>query len=189
MQALRSRAPALIAIGGFPGAGKTTQAKRLAFELHIPRLSADMLGQIIRRSDALKNTSVNAHWIAYDVLFSLCAEFLKSGVSVLLDVNLGHTFQWQELDALRQLDPEPIWLPIVLQCPREICMERIRQRYAMDPNTYGHPDLYTTVPHILSVWAFLEQLDRPDTCIVNAARSDDEVFADIKQHVTLAMQR
>src|SRR5215475_304522 len=113
MHALRSRAPALIAIGGFPGAGKTTQAKRLAFELHIPRLSADMLGQIIRRSAALKNTSVNAHWIAYDVLFSLCAEFLKSGVSVLLDVNLGHSFQWQELDTLRQLDPEPIWLPIV----------------------------------------------------------------------------
>jgi predicted kinase len=185
MEALRSGRPALIALGGFPGAGKTTQAKRLASDLGIPRLSADALGQIIRISEALKDTSVNAHWIAYDVVFGLCAEFLQSGVSVILDLNMGHAFQWRQLDSLRARDLALIWMPIVLQCPREVCMERIRKRHTEDPDAHAPPDLYTTVPHIVGVWTFLEQLDRPDVYVVNAARPDDAVYADIKQYVTV----
>jgi adenylate kinase family enzyme len=188
MKSPRSVTPALIAFGGFPGAGKTTQAKRLAFDLGIPRLSADALGRIVGASQVLHGLDVNAQWIAYDVVFGLSAEFLQSGVSVVLDLNLGHAFQWQKLDALRQSDPAPIWVPIVLQCPRDVCMERIGKRYAANPDMYAPPDVYMTVPHIVGVWTFLEQFDRSDIYVVNAARPDDEIYADIQQHITNAMR-
>jgi hypothetical protein len=61
--------PALIALGGFPGAGRTTQATRLAGELRIPLLNADSLGDLIGVSEALRGLVVNAQWIAYDVVF------------------------------------------------------------------------------------------------------------------------
>jgi hypothetical protein len=161
---------------------------RLASELRIPLLSADSLGSLIGASEALRGLDVNAQWIAYDVVFGLCAEFLQSGVSVILDLNLGHAFQWQKLDALRQSGPALIWVPIVLQCPRDVCMKRIGKRYAANPDTYAPPDAYTTVPHIVGVWTFLEQLERSDTYVVNAARPDDEIYADIQQHITNAMR-
>jgi predicted kinase len=185
MKAPRSATPALIALGGSPGAGKTTQARRLASELRIPLLSADSLGDLIGASEALRGLDVNAQWIAYDVVFGLCSEFLQLGSSVILDLNLGHAFHWQKLDALRQSDPALIWVPIVLQCPRDVCMERIGKRYAANPNTYAPPDVYTTVPHIVGVWTFLEQLDRPDAYVVDAARPHDDVYADIRRYVTV----
>ena len=185
MKVSRRVTPALIALGGFPGAGKTTQARRLASELRIPLLSADSLGDLIGVSEALHGLDVNAQWIAYDVVFGLCVEFLQSGISVILDLNLGHAFQWLKLDALRQSDPVPIWVPIVLQCPREVCMERIGKRYAANSGVYAPPDVYTTVPHIVGVWTFLEQLDRPDAYLVDAARPHDEVYADIRWYVTV----
>src|SRR5262245_53135559 len=105
----------------------------------MPLLSADSLGNLIGASEALHGMDVNAQWIAYDAVFGLCGEFLQSGVSVILDLNLGHAFQWQKLDALRQSDSAPIWVPIMLQCPRNICMERIGKRYAANPDTHAPP--------------------------------------------------
>jgi adenylate kinase family enzyme len=170
-------------LGGFPGAGKTTMAKRLSAAWRIPRLSSDMLGQIIAASNALKQTSVDAYWIAYDVVFGLCTEFLTTGVSTILDINMGWAFQWQQLDALKHQHPDVRWLPILLQCSREICLQRIGHRYADDPAAASPPEIYTTTPHILNVWSFLERLNRPDTYVIDAGRPLDEVYADIAQYL------
>ena len=81
--------PALIIVGGFAGTGKTTVSRRLSAELSIPRLGSDTLGRTIKGSQALNGADVNAYWIAYEVLFRLCEEFIQSGVSTILDLTLG----------------------------------------------------------------------------------------------------
>ena len=175
---------ALIVIGGFAGTGKTSLSKRLSTEFSIPRLSSDAIGRTISMSQGIQNQSVNAIAIAYDVVFDLCAEFLRCGVSTILDLNMGWAFQWEHLDALREQQPAVVWVPILLHCPWELCIERIRHRYAAEPTMSAPPEVYMTKPQILKVWTFLEQLDRPDIHIVDAAKSEDQVYASIKQYLT-----
>src|SRR5688500_2152228 len=97
-----SARPAVIAIGGAPGAGKTPLAARLSSGLGIPRRSSDTIGRIITRSEGIKGGSVEVYWIAYDVLFGLCDEFVSAGGAAILDINLGWDFQWQRLARLRE---------------------------------------------------------------------------------------
>lgn len=175
---------ALIALGGPPGAGKTTLARRLSSELAIPRLGSDDIGRLIEQSGGLGPGAANANAfrIGYDVLFGLCEEFLRSGVSTLVDTNLGWAFQWQRLDALAARYPDTLILPIVLRCPRAVCLERIARRHAADP-THGPPALFRTEPTILRVYEFIERLDRPDIHFVDAAGSRDGVYEEVRRYL------
>jgi predicted kinase len=173
--------PVLIMLGGFAGTGKTVLSRRLSCELSIPRLGSDTIGRTIRTSQGISEGGADAYWMAYDVLFALCEEFLRSGVSTIIDLTLGWAFQWHHLDAIRDRHSGTLFLPMILRCPREVCIERIRQRYARDPAYYDPPGLYTTEHKLLSIWEFLERLDRPDVHSVDAARPQDEVYEDIKQ--------
>ena len=175
---------ALIVIGGFAGTGKTSHSTRLSAEFGIPRLSSDAIGRSISLSQGIQDQNVNAIAIAYDVVFDLCAEFLRCGVSTVLDLNMGWAFQWEHLDTLRAHQPAVVWVPILLRCPWELCLERIRHRYAAEPASSAAMEVYMTKPQFLKVWNFLEQLDRPDIHIVDAARSEEEVYASIKQYLT-----
>jgi thymidylate kinase len=105
-------------------------------------------------------------------------------VSHIVDVNLGWAFQWQHIDAMKHRYPSVIVLPIVLQCPRHICLERIRSRHTDHPNYYDPPELFTTDAKILSMWAFLDGLDRTDIHRVDATREIDEVYALITDYIT-----
>ena len=184
MKAARGDRPALIVLGGFAGTGKTTLARRLSAEWGIPTLGSDTIGRTISASEGIKDGAVNAYWIAYDVLFHLSEEFLRSGISVILDLNLGWAFQWQRLDAIRERHPQMLFVPIILRCPRELCLERIRRRHAGDP-TSGPPELYTTEQMHLGIWDFLERLDRPDVHVVDAAGPQEEVYEEIERHLAL----
>ena len=125
MNSIENGSAALIVIGGFAGTGKTSLSKRLAAEFGIPRLSSDAIGRTISLLQGIQGQSVNATEIAFDVIFDLCAEFLRHGISTILDLNIGWAFQWEHL----------------------------------------------------------ERLDRPDIHVVDAARSEDEVYASIKQYL------
>ncbi len=182
MPSIANTMSTLIVLGGPPGAGKTSLSKRLSIELSIPRLSSDSIGRTIRLSQGIQDGAVNATWIAFDVVFNLCAEFLEAGVSTVLDLNMGWAFQWQQLDAIRNHQPGVRWLPIILRCPRERCITRIRHRYDTEPTTSAPPELYDG-PRFVNVWTFLEQLDRPDVYSVDAARPEDHVYADVKRHL------
>jgi hypothetical protein len=65
---------------------------------------------------------------AYDVAFALAEEWSSLGVSALLDMNLGWTFHWEQVDALRQRHRLAKIVPIVLRCSRQTCLERIELR-------------------------------------------------------------
>lgn len=175
-----SHPTALIVIGGFAGSGKSTLSRRLSSELRIPRLGSDTIGRTIRGSRGIREGDVDAYWIAYELLFRLCEEFLQSGVSTILDLSMGWAFQWRELDAITARHPEVRVVPIVLRCPRELCLERISRRYRRDPAYYDPPELYTSDPKLLAIWEYLERLDRPGVSFVDAARPEDEADGEIR---------
>jgi predicted kinase len=175
--------PAAIAIGGPPGAGKSTLAARLSSELGIPRLSSDTIGRIIERSEGIRGGAVEAYWIAYDVLFGLCDEFVREGGAAILDINLGWDFQWQRLEWLRERHPMALLLPLVLRCPREVCLARIRERHEAAPDVWAPPERYMADDALMRVWGYLERLDRPGVRFVDAARADDAVYAEVMGHL------
>lgn len=174
----------LIVFGGFAGTGKTTISGRLSSELGIPRLSSDGLRQVIGSSRGVNGGEVNAGWLAYDVLFRLCDEFLTLGISTIVDTNLGHEFQWRWLDGIRSRHPAVVVLPILLRCPLEICLQRIQVRHESNPIGNAPSRLFTTASHIVSIWDYLTHLDRPDLHCVDAARSLNDVYDEVKAHVT-----
>jgi len=179
MPVIDSGPPIVIVLGGFAGTGKTTLSKRLASDFHLPRLSSDTIAQLIASSKATQHSDINTYWLAYDLVFGLCEEFLRHGSSMVLDLNMGWSFQWQHLDTLKARYPYTRIIPIVLRCSRDVCLERIRQRYADDPTTSDLVEQYITVPHILDVWTFLEELDRPDIVSIDAAQPLENVYTDI----------
>ena len=176
--------PALIVVGGFAGTGKTAVSRRLSAELSIPRLGSDTLGRTIKNSVGIKNGEVDAYWIAHEVLFRLCEEFIQSGVSAILDLTLGWEFQWQHVDSIARRYPQTLFLPVILRCPHEKCIERIRQRHEANPEYYDPPELYMTEPKILRIWEFLVRLNRPNIHFVDAGRPHNEVYEEVKEYVS-----
>jgi len=120
--------------------------------------------------------------IAYDVVFRWCEELIDAGLSAVLDLNLGWPFQWEWLEGLLARRAGIQIVPIVLRCPRNVCLERIRRRHALEPGTDG-PELYQHDAKIQAVFRFVEELDRSDAVAIDAGRSTDEVFAAARQHV------
>lgn len=172
----------LIVLGGFPGTGKTTHSRRLASEFRIPRLGSDSIGRTIRASQGIEQSSaIDAYWVAYDVLFCLCEEFLGMGVSTVLDLSMGWPFQWERLDAIGDRLPKVRILPVMLRCPREICVERARTRHDANPTYYDRPETYTTDPRLLAVWEYLARLDRPEVHFVDATGPADVVYGEIRR--------
>jgi predicted kinase len=167
---------ALIAVGGFAGTGKSSISRRLSGEFRIPRLGSDTLGRTLKSSLGSRRDEVDAYRLAYDLLFRLGEEFIQSGVSVILDLTMGWEFQWRHVDSIVRRYPWTLFLPIILRCSYEICIERIRQRHAANPDYYDPPELYQTEPKILGVWEYLDRLDRPDVHFVDAAGPHDEVY-------------
>lgn len=182
MFAERKTQSVLVIIGGFAGTGKSAISRRLSAELHIPRLGSDTIGRTIKRSEGFKDG--NAYWIAYDVLFALCEAFVQSGTPVILDMTMGWAFQWQKVDDILERHHQTRFLPIVLRCPLETCCERVRQRYADNPEYYDPPEIYTTEPKNRAIWEYLSQLNRPsEVHFVDADRPFEEVYVEVRSCV------
>jgi predicted kinase len=173
----------LIIIGGFAGTGKTAITKRLSAELRWPRLGSDTIGRTIKSSEGMPSHEGNAYWIAYDLLFRLCAEFLQAGISTILDLTMGWEFQWQRIEQILGDCPPTRFFPVLLTCSQETVMRRIRQRHQDKPNYYDPPETYQSEPKILKVQAFLAQLERPDLYRIDADRPFDAVYRDIYEYI------
>lgn len=180
-----SERPLLVVLGGFAGAGKTTLSRRLSAELGIPRLGSDDLVRIVSRSQALADHTVDAGWVAYDVFFGLAEDFLRTGLSVILDSNMGEAWRWQHLDAIRDRHPEIRFVPIVLRLPIETCVERMRGRHADDPDTEIAAEAIMAEPRHIRKWEFVETLDRSDVHFVDADRPKDAVYEEVRRYLLM----
>ena len=164
---------ALIAIGGFPGAGKTTICRRLSSELNLPCLSSDTIGRTIEDSSGIKSGRIDAYRVAYDVLFRLCEDFIRASATVILDLTLGWDFQWRKLDGILERHPRTLFLPVVLQCPHEF---------------YAAPSYFRNERKVRDIWRYLQALDRPEVRFVDAGGGENQVYAQVKQYVTGRIQ-
>ncbi len=174
--------PLLIVVGGFAGTGKSVMSRRLSRELCMPRLGSDTIGRTIKNLAEIQGLDVNAYSVGYQVLFRLCEEFVQSGVSAIVDITLGWEQQWCNLDRIIERNPCTVFLPVILRCSREDCMVRIARRHQAKPEYYDPPDVYTS-PNALNVWRFLGELHRPEVHFVDAARTQDEVYDDIRLYI------
>ena len=183
MSGWASRPPALIVIGGFPGTGKTTVSRRLASDLQLPCLAPDAIGGAVRGSLGEKAALVEPTRIAYDVLFFLCGDYLRCGLSVVVELTLGWDFHWRFLDGVRESQPHARLLPLLLRCPRETALRRIAERHRAAPDAFSPPDFYRTQQKVLDIWDFLQGLERPDLCEVDAGGAPEDTYARVRRRV------
>jgi predicted kinase len=177
---------ALIIIGGFAGSGKTAVSRRLSHETGLPRLEADLLGKTIRDSESFSGSDADAYRVGYTILWRLCEEFLSSGTSVIVDANMAWEVAWKSVDALRERSAGLAFLPIVLRCPREVCLERTRRRYEEEPGRHGDPERFQD-DHATMLWEYLSNLSRPDVTFLHSDHPMDEVYAAVREHVAAAI--
>ena len=175
--------PVLIAIGGFPGSGKTTIAQKLSVELGFPRLNSDSIGQLIRNSFNKNPTDLDPSWIAFDTLFFLCKEYIKHGSSVILDITLGWEFHWREIDRIIELYPQCSFLPIILDCEHALCLERIKNRIEKKTEDYQKGLEYFKKKKVVNIWTYLKSLDRKDAHFVDANDEIGRVYERVKYHL------
>ena len=180
---------ALIAVGGFPGTGKSTICARLSREFNLPCLSSDTIGRAITESTGILDSGIDAFRVAYDVLFRLCEEFIQSSASMILDLTLGWDFHWRRLDDILDRHPRALFLPVILRCSHEQCMERVRERHNAMPDVYAEPEYYTGEQKVRDIWNYLEAIDRPEVRFVDAAGDEDQVYEQVKQYVMDRMQK
>jgi predicted kinase len=179
---MAKNSPALIIVGGPAGSGKTSIGHRLSIDLSIPRLDSDTFGKTIRRSPSHSGNTRDAYVIGYTLLWRLCEEFLLSGISVIVDTNMGWEESWRSAEVVHNCRPDLVFLPIVLSSPRDVCITRIRQRNAEQPDQYGPPEWFMQ-GDALQICEFLESFDRADVRVIDAARPLEDVYLDVKQHV------
>lgn len=174
----------LVVVGGAPGSGKSTITKRLARELQIPRLGSDMLGRSIAGAKAKKNVAIDeTYWLAYELLFHLCSDFLATGLSVIVDITLGWEFQWKELEHILDHHPETHFIPIILQCSKESCLKRIHERHMQRPDYYDPPEYFQKDAKALAVWDYLDNMQPVKITRIDAENSLEDVYRAVKEAI------
>jgi len=171
--------PALIIIGGFAGAGKTTQAARLSSKYNYPIFSSDTINDALRL--ALDKPFKEVSPTAYQVMWYLVKKELELGVTVIVDTHMSAQHIWDSLDKLREDMPEIQVLPIILQATLETHKARIEERGRTNKE---HLNLGgDKLEDVLFKHEFVEKLNRPDLIRVDASGSADEVYAAIEKVV------
>ncbi len=145
--------PLLLIVTGHPATGKTTLARYLSRELGLPLLSKDSIKE--RLFDTLGGSGVEDSKrlgrAAIDVMFGLAEEWLKTGMSVVVESPLRPEFE----DArIRRLERECgcTAAQIVLTGAPDVLMDRYRRRPASEGRHESHYDTkrFTEIKEMVS---------------------------------------
>ncbi len=115
--------PLLVVVTGAPGAGKTTIARALAAELHLPLLAKDDVKEAL--FDALgvgdREWSRRLGAATYDVLLAVARRILEAGTSCILESNFSNP------EPLRALPPARI-VQVLCVAPHDVVLARYSAR-------------------------------------------------------------
>ncbi len=179
----------IIAVGGFPGSGKTTVADKLATELGLPLLGSDLVGTTIK--DVLDEhhpdpiASSVAFRAGYEVLFALAEETVSHRCSVVIDASLGWSFQWDALDAIVARHPTVGLRPFILDCSEQTCTRRVQGRHHRDPLRSPSASDFMRQPQLAGVRSLLDALDRPDVVRIDGEQPASHVYDQVRRSVML----
>lgn len=177
----------IIAIGGFPGSGKSSVASLLAADLRIPLLASDLLGNTIKTVLAEHAPSAVPSAVAfragYASLFGLAEVFVAHRCSVVVDASLGWAFQWEALDLIHARQPDVDLRPFILECSRQTCLRRLQERHLREPHRHPAVEDFMRQPQLDAVGRLIAAVDRPDVRRIDAERPIDDVFAELRDLV------
>ncbi len=165
--------PALIVIGGFAGAGKTTITAKLAHDYNIAVFSSDTINDAMRNALGMSFKEVSP--AAYVVLWQLVKRQLQLGVTVIVDAHMSAAHTWESLDCLNKEMPNIRVLPIILQATLETHRARIEERGRTNKQ---HLNLGgDKLEDVMFKYDFIQSLKRTDLVRVDANGSVDHVYS------------
>ena len=185
---------------GPQGAGKGTQAKRIAAEYGLPHIAT---GDILRRAMAegtplglkVKPIYDSGGLVPDDLMIELIRERLSepdTAEGFVLD-GFPRTFvQAEALDAmLREID-RPLSLVLELQVPDEVAIERLSRRAEIEGRADDTPDAMRKrlqVYHAETEPLVEHYRARAALVVIHGERSVDEVFAEIQTTIETLRRR
>lgn len=125
--------PFLIVITGPPASGKSTLAKLLAQQIHLPLLSRDELKEGYLQTLKLNHNEASAATgkIIYDTFFEITELFLSKNISLIIEAAFQDKL-WRSILAL--LSEKAVIKIIVCKTKVELIQERFSKRAASNAN-------------------------------------------------------
>lgn len=162
----------ILLLGGPPGSGKTALARRLSARFHMPHLEPDFFAEELFKCPD-NPAGLDLYRVGYDLVFTLAPSLLKAEIPCIVDANMGRDFSWEYVARLKKDFPDLLELPLILECPREICSQRLTERFnAATRRTFDRPGPSTAD----DVVSFLAKLSHPRLVRLDSTPSADKVF-------------
>ena len=172
--------PRLIVIGGFAGAGKSILARQIGRRLSIPVFEIDFLARSINESPDFHGKGSEHYGVAFDLFFSLSRRFLEGGCDVILDQNMGRAITWKNIEELRTTVGDVDVKIFLLDCPFEICLERVEFR--RDHPNYSEITIEELRDHKYK-WDFLNENKLPNAIRIDATKPQGVVLKEVLGHL------